>query len=187
MRYPLRGKDGLWLISEWRCTMEECKKNLKEAALQMVSRAFGSMLWGSIVWDNSQVRILNCLLQEGVISREDVSAAVDKGIRASGRASLYRHQSHQYCTPPDHTNSPEALAYALSKGEFTSGEEGTIHFDHGEDKAAFIKSYCRDTNYFLSWMVERVLTEQPSPPLPAERKGSSADWCSDGPCCCDSH
>ena len=162
--------------------MFEWRKNLKEATLQMVSSASVAM-FGIIVWDNSRARILDCLLREKVVSKEEIAVALDKRIRCSGRASFSEHRNG---TPPDHTRSPEAFAYALSRGEFTTGEEGRIRFDHGENKEAFIKLYCGDAADFLSRMVERIFTEELFPP-PTEGKGSNADWCSDGPCCCDSH
>lgn len=75
--------------------------------------------------NNKNVRILSVLIKEGIVTQEKVLKAIHILLKKTGRACYEQHLAGKY---PDHTSSPQALAYALKHHEFTPEEElATLH------------------------------------------------------------
>ena len=108
-------------------------------------------------WNNKNARILSFLIKEGVITKEKVLGAIHALLIKTGRACYGQHLAGTY---PDHTSSPQALAYTLKHNAFTQKEEQRIKFDHGETKSSFIELY--EGNIQLS-IYNQLTTEREAP------------------------
>ena len=114
-------------------------KTLEKAVIDGIERVTiheGSVTFMS--WNNKNARILSFLIKEGVVTQEKLLEAIHTLLKKTGRACYNQHLTGEY---PDHTSSPQALAYALKHDEFTPKEERHIRFDHGETKSSFIELY----------------------------------------------
>jgi len=105
-------------------------------------------------WDNSYSKILNCFLEEGVLSHEDIEKVLHEGLLQAGRQCFIQHLKAGIY--PDHVISPQSLAYALDHNEFATEEEKQIQFD-GETKEEFIQRYGKD---ILKKIIQFLQTEQ---------------------------
>ena len=92
-----------------------------------------------IGWDERLKTLLSCAIRVGILSEIKVREILDKKLKRSGRTCFEDHLSRG--TYPDHTFWPEALAYAIREGEFSTEEIARIRFDHGDNAETFIKGY----------------------------------------------
>ena len=92
---------------------------------------------GMVGWSKEQARFLNFCLDNEVMSIKELEEAVAVRIRKLGRESYLGHINSG--TWPDHTMSPQALAFAIRTGELTDGETDKITFDQGDTRYNFFK------------------------------------------------
>lgn len=113
----------------------------------------------SLLWGNSSARILRLLIKENVVSADEIYSALHIRLKKLGRDCFEHHKRGEY---PDHTLSPEALAYALVNDEFTDKEKFSIRFD-GETLEEFVKLYTHGD--LRKKILDKLLTEkEPIPP-----------------------
>lgn len=138
---------------------------LKSAVLDSIKRL---SIYGRVIsWSNENVKVLTMLLNEKVVSQEEIEQAVHERLINAGRSSWGEVMGGTY---PDHTTSPEALGYALRYGVFTKTDERAIRYDHGDTKESFIAS----SEGMKESIVRQLLTEKPTPPVTEKR---TADCC----------
>jgi hypothetical protein len=87
-------------------------------------------------WDTVSTKCLNMCLRLKLIEETVVIAKITESIRRIGRLSYNQHIMRSIA--PDHTLSPQSLAFAIQHGEFTDEELGEIKFDHGETPNSFM-------------------------------------------------
>lgn len=108
-------------------------------------------------WNNKNARILGVLIKEGVVTKEKLLGVIHTLLKKIGRACYNQHLAGEY---PDHTSSPQALAYALKHDEFTPKEERRIKFDHSETKSSFIELYAGNIQQSI---FNQLITEREGP------------------------
>jgi hypothetical protein len=129
---------------------------LKAHALKAISAFYlvGRRL-GIPAWSDEHRRFLNFCIDENILSQEELEKAATARIIQLGRESYERHIDADVL--PDHTASPQALAYAIRLGGLTDAEVDRIKFDHGETRYTF----CRGVEDTL---VEEVVKHLRNPP-----------------------
>ncbi len=150
-------------------------KELKKVVLSLLSD-FAIINNRVLCVSNTETQIINMLIAGEVISKEDVEKALHSVLLRVGRECYKQHTRGEY---PDHTISPEALAYAILHGEFTQKERDRIRFDHRETESDFTRVYGKNV---LEKIVQSVLVER----TPVVFEGGLT--CSCGECgCSESH
>lgn len=125
-------------------------------------------------WNNTMVRLLKFLLQERLITIRKVFTLVDNSLMLEAEYSYSEILKGQY---PDHTVSPETIAYKLYHSGFTAREEERIQFDHRETRDDFIRTYGGKT--LRRQIVRELLTEQkPTPATPYKSAENNHCCCS---------
>lgn len=125
------------------------------SAIARIALSDDRLNWLMFGWGNTSARVLKLLIAEEIITEEELLSALDALLKITGRRSYDQHKRGEY---PDHTISPQALAYALQNGQFTEKEKYGIKFDHGDTIQTFIESY--NSGDLRRTVLDQLLTEQ---------------------------
>lgn len=111
---------------------------LRDIAFEMLRRfRLADDRVSPMAWSPEEEKYLNFCLDNEIVSKGELEGAVDVRIRQLGRESYEGHVNARM--PPDHTVSPQALAFAIRNGALSEGETSRIKFDHGETQYTFFK------------------------------------------------
>ena len=102
-------------------------------------------------WDAVSTECLNMCLRLRLIEEDVVIAKITESIRRIGRLSYNQHIMRGIA--PDHTLSPQSLAFAIQHGEFTDEELGRIKFEHGETPNSFT---IRGVHFFPTLILQQL-------------------------------
>jgi len=94
-------------------------------------------------WDSFFARILDLFVRKEIISEEEVLDVIHNRLKEIGRESFLQHIKRG--KDPDHTRSPEALAYAILNNEITPPERISIKYDNDRGECGFLKSFNKPT------------------------------------------
>lgn len=83
--------------------------------------------------------LMKWVLEQHYVSEEDIAKAVHDGLCRSGRENYEWHIRAPSMNAPDHSDSPEALGYAILHGTVSDEETKQIYFDHGETAEGYRK------------------------------------------------
>lgn len=101
----------------------------KEAVLRILSQNLG-MIGACILLGNNEAFLIKQMLEDGIISPEEVKKALHEGLLWFGYRMCEQHM--RIGIAPDHLRSPQALGYAIKHGWVNSDTASRIRFDHGE-------------------------------------------------------
>lgn len=112
---------------------------------------------GTLGWSSEQAAFLEFCLNTGAISRDEFKEVVIARIKQLGRESYRQHIDKG--TAPDHTASPQALAYAIRTEALSGAEVDKIKFDHGDNRYTFLEGETR----LLPHHISEALQPMPDP------------------------
>ena len=104
----------------------------------------------SFTLDAEPRKLICFLIANKWITIEDVRQSVDRGLIRYGKMMFEQIQLGDYL---DHIASPQALAYAICNGAFTSKEVSSMTFDKGNTLAEFKKL----ADGLLAYVVEQLV------------------------------
>lgn len=144
------------------------QERIVEATLKEIRKVdfFGCRI-GSLTWDEGSANTLQMLVAMNVVKKEDVLNTIHERLLEIGRESFNEHIKFFKTEKiyPDHTYSPEALAYAMREGEITIGEVAKIKFDHAENPITFVEHTLKGKENFLAMMFDELIGYKKRPVL----------------------
>ncbi|QSH39127.1 hypothetical protein JXR01_02350 [Candidatus Kaiserbacteria bacterium] len=126
------------------------------ATLEMLRQidVIGSRI-SSMEWNESASNILQKMIDMDVVKEKDVLEVLHERLLEIGRESFNEHRDRG--TAPDHTYSPEALAYAMREDEFTEKEVSRIAFDHEKNAFEFVEKQLKGKEDFSKIVLNQLL------------------------------
>ena len=117
---------------------------LKELVIAQIAQIdlYGDGLSAFSSWDSVSSHLLKLSLRMKLLDEGDVRTEIYKRLLVVGRQSYEQYMKTK--TPPDHTSSPHAFAFAIHNDAFTRVELESIEFDHGETLETFMAGEISD-------------------------------------------
>jgi hypothetical protein len=116
-------------------------KQLADQALARIASGV-KLVWRDVSpmwWTRQDAELLAFLLSGGYIDREELEAAISKGISSYGW-DLYVQCGAQEVFPDDPCIlSEHAIAFAITTGAVSKQETESLRFDHDETMAEFLR------------------------------------------------